>query len=554
MIANKLASLFGLNNFGRVAPDMPQRYIGWLPVQNLPENLQLNMDSALQVSVVWACVDAIAKAIASCDWGVFVSEKSRRKFLPDDALDYVLNVRANPEMTAIGFREALLYASLTWGNGYAEIVPDGRGAVAELWPLVPQRMQMLRDPQTLELYYQYMQWDGGLVKLPPSRVLHIRGPSINGLLGENIVARAIKSIALAVAAERFSVSFFGNSTVVGGILEFPRTLDQKSYDRLKKDWEEKRQGPENAHKPIILEGGAKFTNTVVNPQESQLIDSRKFQIEEICRWYGVPPHKVQHLDRATFNNIEHLGLEFVRDALTPWALRLEQEANYKLFPMRSKKRTKIDMAWLSQGDFKSRADGYAVLRNIGVMSANDILRAERMNEIGPEGDLRIVGSNMQLLDTLKDRDKASLEKLKTPPAPLIDRADLGEESDDGEEGEDETKIDSEDNPGAKDVLRESIVALFASTVERYAKRIANRERDLRRRSLPPAQIEGNVAAERSKLRPWLLAECRDAMDILGRVGKTPSESEVLILADTVDTGAPPRAVAEAFVTQHLTSR
>jgi HK97 family phage portal protein len=541
-IRERMSKLF---NFGRVAPDVPQRYASWYPAQYLPENLQITMDVALQLSVVWACVDAIAKAIASCHWHVYALKGEQRKFLAEDPLDYILNVRPNAEMTAIGFRESLLYAALTWGNAYAEIVRDGRGAVAELWPLLPERMQVARDTNGV-LHYVYTQWDGGQIRLEQSDVLHVRGPSINGLLGENIVARAVKSIALGVAAERFSISFFSNSTVVGGVLEFPRTLDQKTYDRLKKDWEDKRQGPNNAHKPIILEGGAKFTSIGSNPQESQLIEVRKFQMEEICRWYGVPLHKVQHIDRATFNNIEHLGIEFVRDALSPWALRLEQEANWKLFPARgpgARKMTRIDTSWLSQGDFKSRAEGYSILRNIGVYSANDILAKEGENGIGPEGDIRIVGANMQLLSGLPDKAEAELKKLKEPPAPKLLPPGQSGESD----------LPDEKTPAARVVVREAICALFASAMERYAKRLSNREQDLRRRNLPESQVAGNLAQERERLRPWLLDECSNAMALISKVGggEPLGDTVVLIAADQVDNGAAPRDVAGQLVAQFL---
>ena len=136
-----------------------------------------------------------------------------------------------------------------------------------------------------------------------------------------------------------------------------------------------------------------------DPEKMDLINVRTFSLAEIARFFGVPPYKVQDMDRATFNNIEQLGMEFVRDALTPWAQRLEQEADFKLFAQKIPWRhTKIDMDWLTHGDAVSRATSYQMYRRMGVFSANDILEKEGRNTIGSEGDLRLVEMNMTTYD------------------------------------------------------------------------------------------------------------------------------------------------------------
>ena len=526
-IRSRLAQLFRPTNFGEVRPDDPSRYLRWLPSPSIAAGVPVTVESAMQLSTVWACVDAITKALAPCRWDVYRVSGRRREVLPHDPIAYVLNVRPNPEMTAISFREALLYNALTWGNGYAEIVFDGAQRVKELWPLLPDRMTPRRRPDTGALYYEYVQMDGGLVDLEPAQVLHVRGPTLVGFLGDNFVARSAKAIGLAIAMERFASSYFANGTVTGTILKYPKTLTEPAYQKLLRDWEERRQGPDKAHKPVILEGGMELTEQVIDSAKAQMIESRKFQVEEICRWFGVPLHKVQHLDRATNNNIEHLGIEFVRDALTPWACRLQQEADAKLFVQRGPQReTRLDMGWLSHGDAGARASAYSAMRNIGVYSVNDIREMEGLNTIGPEGDLRIVPLNMQVLrPELADPPKATPAGTGSGP-PGAPPASTGGDATDPEEQEEEgdAGAPSPDDPSsANDLALLSIRAVVASSLARLKRRLSAREADLRRAGANDADVGANLAAELERAFPRITEECGGAREIAARIsGVTPA--------------------------------
>jgi HK97 family phage portal protein len=402
--------------------EQPTSRLLWM-APDQPSGIWITPQNALDASVVWACVMAITNAIAPSSWRIFRMEGEKRTYLPDDRLDYVLNVRPNPEMTAIAFREAMSVQALTWGNAYAEIVPNARGDVAELWPLFSDRMTPVRSDAGA-LSYQYVQFGGELVFLPPERVYHLHGAGIAGLVGDNQVARMAKSIGLASAQERYASTYFGNNTIIGGVLKHPTKLkDQTTKDRLQKDWTDKYGGPFKANKPIILEEGMEWLPFDNNAENAQLVASRMFQIEEICRWYGVPPHKVQHLLRSTFNNIEHQSIEFVRDGVLPWARRYEQEADFKLLPQRAPwRKTSIDTAWLTQGDFKTRMEGYAIGRNIGMFSVNDLLRKEGENTIGAEGDIRLAPANMTRLELVGTQPAGSAGPGSQPGA---DAADAG---------------------------------------------------------------------------------------------------------------------------------
>lgn len=402
--------------FARRRADPAQSIRYFLPA--LESGVRLTEDETLSLSAVWACITVIAEAIASCRWNVYRPlGDGRRELLEDDPLAWILNTRPNPENTAIAFREALLYTAIPFGNAYAEIVRDGAGRVAQLWPLEHARVTPRRR-ESGELVYEYLQPDGQRVYLEARQVLHIRGPSIDGLLGDNRVARAAKSLSVAAAAERYAAAFFGRGAHPSGVLEFPGKLGKEQHELLKKDWAEKKQGLANSHTPLILEGGMKWSTTSIEPAKAQMVEERQFSVEEICRWFNVPPHKVQHLLRATFNNIEHLDIEFVRGALTPWCRRLEQETDFKCFPQdRGPWRyTCIDTAPLTYGDALSRAQAHAVWRQNGIMTANEIRAREGLNDAGEEGDVLLVQSNLTTVANLM-RTAEAAPSAPPPEAP-----------------------------------------------------------------------------------------------------------------------------------------
>lgn len=392
--------------------------------------LFVDEDVAFSVSVVWACIDLIASSLASSDWNVYQGRRGANDQIlaPDDGVHYVLNTRPNPEMTAMRAKRAIMMAALGWGNGWAEIGRDLSGRVTELWPIEPKRAELRRYADTGELYLSVTnEYGSGTVDLLMRDVLHIGGPGLTGLLGDKPIARAVRTIALALAQERFAETYFGNNTQVGGWLEVPTQLGDQAFERLKEQLNAGHKGVKKAFKFAIFEGGAKWHAAETNAEDAQMIEARHLQIEEICRWFHVPPHKIGHLLRSTNNNIEHQGLEFSRETLRPWKVEIEQECDYKLFSARGARRfVEIDLDWASEGDFRSRMQGYQIGRAMGVYSVNDVLRKLRENTIGPEGDVRTMnGASVRLEDVGKNM----------VPSTLTDDA---EPEDDAESEDDET--------------------------------------------------------------------------------------------------------------------
>jgi Phage portal protein len=182
------------------------------------------------------------------------------------------------------------------------------------------------------------------------------------------------------------------------------------FDRLKSEVAEKLQGLTNAHRIAVLENGMKFSPMNPTHDEAQLIESRRFTVEEWARWLNMPPHKLREMTHATFSNIEHQNIEWVVDTIRPWLVRLEQEFNRKLFRKQSIFYTKHVVEGLLRGDLKSRFDAYAIARNWGWMSANDVCELEDRNPLpGDQGDIYLVPLNMVPADKVEDSQPDTAE-------------------------------------------------------------------------------------------------------------------------------------------------
>lgn len=224
--------------------------------------------------------------------------------------------------------------------------------------------------------------------------------SFDGLVGYSPIAMAKQSIGLSIAAEEFGSKFYANSAVPSGILEHPGIL--KDPAKVRDSWMQTFGGSSNSNKVAVLEEGMKYTPISINPSEAQFLDTRKFQIVEICRIFRVPPHMIASLEGATYSNIEQQSLEYVQYTLRPWLTRLEQAMYRRLFTEEEKKQyfIRFNVEGLLRGDYQSRMNGYATARQNGWMSANDIRELENLDKIPAElgGDLYLINGNMTKLE------------------------------------------------------------------------------------------------------------------------------------------------------------
>ncbi len=357
-------------------------------------------DRALTYSAFWACVKIISETIALMSWRVH-EEKGRYRYVANEhSLDNVIRRRPNPEMPSFIFREVLTSHCLASGNGYAEIerfkYKPGNN-VAALWPIHWDAVNPDRDSRG-RLWYDTTA--GGVNKaIKAENMLHVRGPSPDGLVGWSVVRMAKESISLGLAAEEFGSAFFGNGANLGGIIydeNGTSNLGEPGVKNLMRKFNARHRLAKNAKKVQFLDKGLKYQPIGVPPEEAQFLETRKFQLKEMCRWFRMPPHKLADLERSTHNNIESQNIEFVTDAVLPWAVRWEQEADFKLLAAdEGKFYTKLNIASLLRGDSKARGEFYKLMWGLGAYSIDDILIKEDQNPLEDgSGALRMVPMNM----------------------------------------------------------------------------------------------------------------------------------------------------------------
>lgn len=329
----------------------------------------------------------------------------------------------NDEMVPVQFKATLMSHIATWGNGYAEIERTGRGLPGQIWPITPDRVMVDRDGSG-RLVYDVAESRGPNTIMMPENVLHIPGLGFDGTMGYSPIRMAAQAVGLGLAAETFGASFFANGSRPSGILKMPagRTLTDTARATLRDGWTAAYSGVTNTGKTPVLEDGTEWQQLTIPPEDAQFLETRKFQVNEVARMFGVPPHKLGDLERATFSNIEHQSIEFVTDTMLPWFTRWEQWLGKRLLTREERQQgyfVEFLLAGLLRGDAAARAAFYKTLRDMGVLNADEIREAENMNPLPDgQGKVYLVPLNM-----------VSAEKLTTSPAPAPS-PDPEDESDD----------------------------------------------------------------------------------------------------------------------------
>ena len=351
----------------------------------------VNEKTAMQMTAVFACVRILAESIASLPLHVYKRSPDGNLVKAEDTeLFYMLHDKPNPEMTSFIFRETLMTHILLWGNAYAQILRNGRGEVLGLYPLLPNKMTVERDEKG-QLYYRYQRvneepptMDGTDVILLPEDVLHIPGLGFDGLVGYSPISMMKNTIGLAMAAEEYGSKFFANGAAPAGVLEHPGVI--KDVSKLRESWNSTFGGSANAGKIAILEEGMHFSPISMSPQDSQLLETRQYQLTEIARIFRIPPHMLADLSKATYSNIEHQSLEFVKYTLQPWIARWEAALSDALLTRDERKEylIRFNVDGLLRGDYKTRMEGYAVGINNGFLCPNDVRALENLDLIPEE--------------------------------------------------------------------------------------------------------------------------------------------------------------------------
>lgn len=385
----------------------------------------VNESTAMNYSAAWAGTRVLCATGASLTFNVFKRLGERKKELAEKSAAYrLLHQQPNPEMGAMMFRATLINHQVNWGGGFAEIVRElGRtGPVKELWPIHPSRIQPTRFDDG-RLGYRVRNNDGSYDDFEVSEIFHV--PSIissDGICGKGVIQNARDSIGFGLAVEQQGAAFFANSArpsmvITGG--NFKTKEDRAEYRR---QWMEVHGGVEKSGTPALLPEGADIKFLSFSQEDSQFLETREHNINEMARWYGVPPHMLGDLRRATFSNIEAQSIEFVVYSLVPWLAIWEQEVWRKLFSPEEQENhyAKHIVNSLMRGDSAARSAFYKSMSEIGVFSINDIRELEDQDEIGPDGDKHLVPLNFTTIE--KAGEEVPAPKVSAPrlPAPELE--------------------------------------------------------------------------------------------------------------------------------------
>ena len=355
----------------------------------------INEEIAMTVSGVFACVRVVSEDVASLPLALYRRLERGKDKATDHPLYYLIHDSPNPDMTAFAFMECMMTNLLLWGNAYAQIIRDRHGNILSLHPLLSSRVIVSKNAEG-ERVFSYTNDKGQTFKLTREQVFHVAGISYDGLTGLSPIGVAREAVGLAKATEIYGNKFFANGARPGGVLEHPGQI--KDPDKVRKSWEAVYKGANNAHKIAVLEEGMKYHDIGLPQKDAQFLETRQFQLNEICRIFRVPPHLVGDLSKATFSNIEHQSIDYVVHTLRPWLVRFEQAVNLQLLNEleRGEHFSKFNVDGLLRGDFSTRMQGYATGRQNGWYSANDICEMEDRNPLpdGQGGDEYLVNGNM----------------------------------------------------------------------------------------------------------------------------------------------------------------
>lgn len=356
---------------------------------------------AMQMTAVFGCVRVLSESVGMLPCSLFERTDKGKFPAVKERLFKLLSLKPNGYMTPQEFWELVMVCLCLRGNFYAYKV-KAFGEVIELLPLNPDSVTPKLN-ERWEPVYEVTFPDGTQDALTQDEIWHVRIFTLDGLKGVNPIAFARHAIALGLATEEHGSRLFGNGTVTSGVLQTDQLLSDEAFSRLKTEFQEEHQGLGNSHKPLILEQGLKWQSIALNADDAQFLETRKFQLEEICRMFRVPQHLVQNTDRATFSNIENLGRGFINYSLIPYLTRIEQRINIGLVSSDNIGRlyAKFNTGALLRGDTTSRFNSYKTAIQNGIYSPNECREFEDMNP-REGGDIYLTPMNMT---TDPDADK-----------------------------------------------------------------------------------------------------------------------------------------------------
>jgi HK97 family phage portal protein len=392
--------------------------------------IRVTADNSMACSAYTACIRVISDAVSSLPLHVYERLPNGGKAKAASNPVYrLLHMQPNPWQTAQEFRDWMTGMYLHYGASYAEIRPGARGAVSELWPLHSSRMEAERlEDGTVR--YRYREPNGRQTVYSQDQIFALRFTTEDGIRPVPTYQLFRNAIGLAQALEAHGATYFGNGARPGIVLESDNPIPAEASERLREQWERMHRGPDRAHRTAVLPNGVKAHELSGSNEAAQFLETRQYQVIEICRAFRVPPHMIQDLTRSTYSNIEVQGTEFVQHCLLPHLKRWEAAISRDLIVDDERYFAEHSVSGLLRGDHASRSAYYVSALQNGWMTINEIRELENLNPIGPEGDKHFVQLNMTTLDKVGEEPAA--DAMPEPPvedeeSPADDTEDQSEE-------------------------------------------------------------------------------------------------------------------------------
>jgi HK97 family phage portal protein len=379
-------------------PEVPltsSTLLDFLGIEKSASGKRVDEITALGMSAVWRAVQVTSNVPASLPLHAYRETEGARVRATGQAADLLDD--PHPDMTPFEIKQIAFFHRKLWGNAYFRKLRNPLGRVVELWPIQPNRMKVGRESENGLKVYSI---DGGKeVHVGDDNILHLPGLGYDGICGCSPIRAARQSIGLALAAEEFGAKLFGNGSLASGILQTEQRLTQPQADALKKRWMAKNSGLSNAHDIAVIDKGAKFQQLTIPPEDAQFLESRRFQIVEVCRWFGLPPFLMFETEKSTSwgTGLEQQALGWVQFDLGPDLVSVEQRLTKHVLKPQPVY-AKFELEGLLRGDSAARAAFYQALWNFGALSTNEIRAYEELAPV-EGGDVRYRPLNMGELGT-----------------------------------------------------------------------------------------------------------------------------------------------------------
>ena len=417
-IIKRVLNLFNTNTEQRGVSYDPTTAVG-LPYGFASSPLSLQ--TAMQLSAVYRCVEVIADAIASQPWEILeyttINGWTSNEFHPTN---YILNVEPNPVMTRFTMMKTLVSKVLLEGSGYLIIERNGLGDPISL-NLVNDTVKIFqRDDNTI--YYE-VGIPGNTIKVDGSDMIHILNFTYDGITGVSTLRHAANTLGLAYASESSAKGFFLSGANMSGILTSDGKVTKEKATALKQAWSEAFNVTSGSPGGIaVMESGLDFKPVTVNPKDAQMLETRQFNVIEICRFFGVSPSKVFDNENLTYSNIESFQLGFLTDTISPLDAKIEAEFNRKLLRPSKRLKTKLNLNInaLLRANLDAKANYVSKMFQAGGYTVNEV-RKECGNSkyFNENADKPMVQINMQTVDAFVTKPKPIDKKVKPDETEVI---------------------------------------------------------------------------------------------------------------------------------------